>query len=794
MWRKIATLILRNRVRIMIGLIAFMACMVTCILVLGVKFTTSNAQLMPYDDPVMQNFRDFQKTFGNEANIITIGYKDDAMAVSENYQRFNAMTQEILDIPGITGIFSMSDAVKLTKDSVKGGFKPEKITSETEKTNWNLVRQKIMSFPFYESLMYNKDNKATQVIVYMDPEIVDSKQRISDVLRINKMVDTFEKETGIRLYLSGMPVIRTMNTEMVKSETAIFIFASLFATCLIFYLFFRSFRATAVAVSIVSSAVITCFATMAILGYEITLLTALVPPLLIVIGIPNCVYLLNKYQSEFNKHRNKIKALQRMIIHVGNPSMLTNLTTAFGFLTFIFTNSSTLREFGLVASINIIGIFIFSILIIPTAYSFFPEPKDRHLQHHKFNWTNRILGWMENLVINHRPKVYQCVAGVVVVALIGIIQIKTSGNMLDDMSKKARFYNDISFFDNEFGGILPLEISIDTKRANAVTSINVLNKMDEINHFIDSLDVSSKTLSVTELVKFAKQAYYNNDSAFYNLPTSQERAFILNEVRNTQGDNNLIGNYVDNTGSKARMTTMLQNLDSDKLSDVIEKIQSKLVQVFPQEQFDTYVTGVAYVFMKGTDFLTKNLIISLSLAILLIAILMAIMFRAPQMIFIALIPNILPLIATAGLMGYMNIPIKPSTILVFSIAFGIAVDDTIHFLAKYRQDLIFFKGNIRKSVELAMDEVGNSMFYTSVVLFAGFSVFLFSGFIGIVALGGLVTFTLIIAMFSNLILLPSLLMTYEKLSSKDFTEPDIDFFEEDDLKDDIKDLDINDLN
>ena len=788
MWRKIASLILRNRTTILTGLVIFILGMLLTTYMLGVQFSTSNAQLLPSDDPVMENFKDFQENFGNEANVISIGYEDEAMAQPENLAKFRSMMNEIQQIPGINGIFSMSEAIKLVRDTASGGFTATKIVPEEHLSDWNVIRSDVMNFPFYESLLYNKDNLATQAVVYMDPEIIDSKQRINDVLKINTMANDFTADTGINLYLSGMPVIRTMNAEMVKSETIVFIAASLGVTCLIFFLFFRSFRATAVAVAVVMSAVIMCFFTMAVLGYQITLLTALVPPLLIVIGIPNCIYLLNKYQSEFKKHRNKIKALQRMIMHVGNPAMLTNLTTAFGFFTFVFTDSSTLQEFGLVASLNIVGIFIFSFLIIPTAYSYFPEPKERHLSHHKQNWTNRVLNWMENLVLNHRPWVYRTVGLVGILAVIGIFQMRTSGNLLDDMSKKAKFYQDISFFDNEFGGVLPLEIAIDTKKANGVTSLSVLQRMDQMNHFIDSLDISSKTLSVTELVKFAKQGYYNNDSAFYDLPTNQERAFILNEIRNTESDANMLTNYVNNTGSKARMTTLLQNLESDEMESVIDKIQVRLKEIFPENQFDSYVTGMAYVFMKGTDFLIKNLLVSLGLAVLMIAIFMAIMFRAPQMIVIALIPNLLPLLATAGLMGYLDIPIKPSTILVFSIAFGIAVDDTIHFLAKYRQDLHFFNGNIRKSVELAMEEVGNSMFYTSVVLFAGFSIFMFSGFMGIVALGGLVSFTLLVAMLSNLIVLPSLLMTYERLTTDEFVDPDIDFFEEDDNLEDLKEI------
>ena len=791
MWKKIASLILRNRLTILTGLMLFVIGLVAIILTKGLNFSTSNAQLLPSHDPVMVDFHDFRNTFGSENNAIVLGYKDARMAESENLVKWQNLMEDIISLPGINGIFSMEDAQKLVRDTANGGFVMENLIPGNHLESWVDMRSDINNFPFYESLLYNKDNDAMQAVIYMNPEIVDSDQRIDDVLKINSMVNEFSKDTGIELYLSGMPVIRTMNSEQIKDETILFIFASLGVTCLIFFMFFRSVRTTLIAMSVVVCAVLLCLAMMSALGFDITLLTALVPPLLIVIGIPNCVYLINKYQSEFRVHKNKIKALQRMIMHVGNITFLTNFTTSFGFLTFIFTNSVTLQEFGIVASLNIIGIFVFSLLIIPTAYSYMPAPRERHLKHQQHKITVGVLKFIDNVVNNHRPWIYRTAGVLMLLAVIGMFQMSTSGNLLDDMSKKAKFYQDISFFDQEFGGILPLEIIINTQQPNGISSLNTLNRMEQMNQHIDSLNLSSKTLSVTELVKFAKQGYYNNDSSYYDLPTSQERAFILNEIRNTESaDSGFLENYVDSTGGKARMTTMLKNLDSDVMEKVIEDIQIALNDYFPKERYETYISGVAFVFMKGTEYLIKNLLLSLSLAILLIAIFMAFMFRSPQMILISLIPNIMPLLATAGLMGFLDIPIKPSTILVFSIAFGIAVDDTIHFLAKYRQELQYFKGDIKKSVDVALHEVGNSMFYTSVVLFAGFAIFLFSGFMGIVALGGLVAFTLVMAMLSNLLVLPSLLLTYERLTTKDFSNPDVDYFEEsnDDDDDELAEL------
>lgn len=780
MWNQAASFILRKRNYILIFLLAFILIMLGISISLGVKFSTSNAQLLPSSDATMINLTNFQNTFGNESNVVVIGYEDKRMERPENYAVFLELKDKIKQLPGVTGILSPEDALKLIRDTVNGGFTSQKII--TSRGNYAEEFNRLKKFPFYEGVLYNKNNNAKEILIYIKEEIMNSPERARETLSIDRWVKDFEQKTGINLYLSGMPVIRTMNSQAVKSESFTFIGASLLVTCLLFLYFYRSLRNTFIAMAVVSCSVILCFAMMAMFGYEITILTALVPPLLIVIGIPNCIYLINKYQKEYILHQNKIKALHRMIVHVGNAAILTNLTTAFGFFTFLFTDSTTLQEFGVIASLNIIGIFFLSFLIVPIFLSLFSEPTERELNHLSFKWVNFVFNKIEKLVLQHRKAIYGSVMILLSLSVIGISLMKSSGNILDDMSKNTTFYKEIKFFDNKFGGILPLEIVVDTKRANGISSYNTLQKLNRFELYIDSLKRSSKPISIIPLVKMVKQAYYNNDSSYYSLPTKQERSFIATEIKKTkQASPRLIKSYIDSTGSKARVTTLLSNMESGMLAFTTAHIQEKLKEIFPENQYQTYITGMAYVFQQGTKYLTKNLLISISIAIITIALFMAIMFRSPQMIFIALMPNLLPLLTTAGFMGYLGIPIKPSTILVFSIAFGIAVDDTIHFLARYRHDLKKFNSDISLSVRETMEHVGESMFYTSVILFAGFGVFTFSGFNGIVALGGLVVLTLAVAMFSNLILLPSLLLSYEKLSNKNFSNPDIDLFEEEEV-------------
>jgi predicted RND superfamily exporter protein len=564
-----------------------------------------------------------------------------------------------------------------------------------------------------------------------------------------------------------MPYIRTLNAQNIVDEIGLFVLGATLITSLIFFLFFRSFRATFISLFVVAIGVMWAFGILGWLGYEITVLTALIPPLIIVIGVPNCIFLINKYQQEIAKHKNQAKSLQRVIIKVGNATLMTNLTTASGFATFILTNSKILKEFGVVASINIIAIFALSLLIIPISYSLMPIPKKKHLKHLKNKSIDFFVSWMENKVRKKRVNVYIVSLIGLIVGITGIYQIKISGSLIEDMPKSADFFQDIRFFDQSFNGIVPVEIWIDSKRENGIVKPATLQRMNRLQQTIEEIPELAPPLSVVNAVKFAKQAYYNGNPNYYALPTSQENSFIYPYLNNAKGTNQLITGYVDSTGQYGRITTYMKDIETERMERIETDLREAMTKIFPEQRYGAEMTGKALLFLKGTKYLINNLILSLSLAILLIALFMAFLFRSFKMIIISLIPNLLPLIITAGVMGFTGIPLKPSTILVFSIAFGISVDDTIHFLAKYRQELISNGWKINKAVFAALRETGISMFYTSIVLFFGFSVFLSSNFGGTQALGGLVAVTLLMAMLANLVLLPSLLISLEDTISNE---------------------------
>ncbi|WP_036382397.1 RND family transporter [Muricauda sp. MAR_2010_75] len=788
-WPKVARIILRNRILILFAIAGF-----TVFLALqwkNMQFSNTEANILPDDHPATIEYNAFTKVFGEEGNAIVIAVRDSALFTPTNFNRWNKLSKQLEAFPEIDFVVSTDNLRVLVKDNEEQAFVMEpfiKSPPKTKKEVDSLKNHLFNELPFYDNLVYNPKSGTVQTIAYLDKDIMNTEVRNQFILNdLADLMKGFEEETQLDVHVSGMPYIRTWNTKSIVDEIGIFIVAALLVTSLIFFFFFRSFRATLISMCVVIIGVMWAFGFLGLLQYEITILTALIPPLIIVIGIPNCIFLINKYQQEVKKHGNQALSLQRVISKIGNATLMTNITTASGFATFIILDSDLLKEFGIVASINIVGIFILSLLIIPIIYSFMPLPKTKHLKHLNKKWIDFFVNRMETIVRNHRIAVYLVTVGVLVLSIIGIYQIKITGSRIEDLPKDTHFFKDIRFFEQEFDGIMPMEIVVDTERKNGVIKPATLKRMDQLGTVIDEIPELSRPLSVVDLIKYSKQAFYNGIPKYYQLPTSQENTFIMNVAQKSSNDGDLLKSFVDSTGQTARLTTYMRDVKIDRMEEIEEDVQQAINKFFPSERFKVFMTGKALLFLKGTKYLVKNLLLSLALAIGLISLFMAYLFRSFRMVIISLVPNLLPLVITAGVMGYLGVPIKPSTILVFSIAFGISVDDTIHFLAKYRQELAAHKWHIKRSVYAALRETGVSMFYTSIVLFFGFSVFIISSFGGTKALGGLVSATLLFAMLSNLILLPSLLLSLERsIANKQvLKKPQIDILpqEEDNIKD-----------
>jgi len=773
MWNKLAEGIIRYRLplSILIALITiFMGYHAA-----KVEMSYEFARTVPPDDPDMLYHDQFKAQFGEDANLIAVGLKDSAIYQLPNFLAFRELTREIKKITGVTEVLSLPVLKLIQKDTANAKFFLADIFTDTISTQADLdsLLQVALNQRIYADQLINTSNGATMMLVSVKKEVMNSPKRVGMTQSLLDAGKVFEDKTKIQLRYAGLPFIRTVVATALKREMNIFLIASTVVTGIIMFVFFRSFRAVLFSMIIIGILVVWTLGTLVLCGFKITLLSGLIPPVIVTIGVTNAIYLLNKYHLEFFKTKNKKEAITVVVRKMGLAMFLTNLTVAIGFLTLLATDISILREFGIVAGINIMALFFVSLVMIPSVFYWLPVPTEKHLRHLNFPIMGAFLRAVDMLVHRQRVGIY---VGAIVLALLsayGISKLKSISYMVDDMPEQSQVMRDLKFFEANFSGFLPLEMMVEfrTKKRRPILDIKNLEKVEEFENFLDSIPVMSKPLSVLSFIKASKQAFYNGNPDKYSLPTKSEGAFILRYMKGQSDNSGLFKSFVDSTFSKMRISCQIADIGSTRLDSLVHiMIEPRMKATFVSTEKDsviTSITGSTKIFIKGNKFLVANLQESLLLAFVLITLSMAILFANVRMIIISLIPNLLALMITAGLMGYFNIPLKASTALIFSITFGISVDNSIRFLAKYRQEILSNNFFIPVAVSDSILETGKSIMYTSIVLFAGFIIFAFSSFGGTIALGLLTSITLVISMFTNLILLPALIMTFDKPKKRD---------------------------
>ncbi len=724
---------------------------------------------VPAHDPDQLFFNNFRKQFGEDGNIIALGLKDSSIYRYRNFEKLRELCVALKWIEGVNNVVSLPQIKMMVKDTASRQFIlvdifPAKVTSQQQLDS---LLNESRKQKFYFGRIVNENNGAIAVLITLDREVLNSDKRITVTNEIINKDEQFTRATGIKLHYAGLPFVRSVIAQEVNRELQFFLALSVMVTGIILYLFFRSVRVMVFPLAVIGIIVIWVLGTIELLGYKITLLSGMLPPIIVVIGIPNAVYLINKYHTEYAAHRNKLLAISRVISRVGLATFLTNLTTAIGFLVLLTADITLLREFGIVAGLNVMATFVVSLILIPGFFSWMPPPSPRHLRHLNFKILDNFLHLVDMAVHRNRAVIYWVTSAIVLLAAIGTWRIHTVSFMVDDLPEDSAIIQDLRFFEENFSGVMPLELVVDTGKRRGVMDMRNLQKIEELENFLASQPDLSSPVSVVSFVKAARQAFYNNNPNRYALPDNRERNFILPYLKGQNDTSGLFHSFVDSSLQVMRISLQMADIGSNKMDSLIRRvIQPKVDTLFAGTNITVKITGTTPLFVKGNSFLVSNLKGSLLLAFVLIGITMGMLFANIRMVAIALVPNIIPMLITAGLMGYLHVPLKPSTVLIFSIAFGISVDYSIHFLAKYRQELHARKFFIPVAVSNTIVEIGKSMMYTSVILFAGFIIFTFSSFGGTIALGMLTSITLLIAMLTNLVLLPSLILTFDKQKSQ----------------------------
>lgn len=770
MWHRIAAFVIKFRVALLLLLLAATGVMGYFASKVELSYEFTNA--IPTDNPKYQDYQRFRKQFGEDGNMMVIGVQTKDFFTQSFFNDYAALVQQLEKVKAVENVLSIPGAINLVKDTATGKLKTEKLVTTLPVANTDSIRDVFYNLPFYRGFLYNPETNAFLMAVRIDKQVLNSKNRTAVVQEILAHSNAFGKKYNVEMRYSGLPLIRTMMATQVQQEMRMFLIMSFVLTAVILAIFFRSFIAVLASMLVVAIGVVWSMATIVLLGYKITLLTALIPPLIVVIGIPNCVYFLNKYHAEYNLHQNKAKSLLRMIDRMGIVTLFTNLTAAIGFGVFYFTKSAILKEFGLVAGINIMAIFVISLIFIPALFSFLPAPKGRHTSYLESKWMNRLLETITDWVYSHRPWIYGFTIVICIFSVMGMMRLDTVGHIVDDLPKDDVVYQDLKFFEKHFRGVMPLEVVIDTKKKNGAVSLPVLQKVDELNKYLDRFPEIGHSLSITNGVKFARQAYYDGDSSSYAIPNMFDAAFIQPYLRMKGGDgksamfNKLINSFMDSTKQKTRISISMADVGSKRLPVLLDSIRPKTYELFDSSKYDVTFTGTSIVFLEGSKFIINSLKESLILAFIMIFGCMIALFRSWRILLISVVINIVPLLITAGLMGWVGIPIKPSTVLVFSVALGITIDVTIRFLVNFKQELVKHDDDIALTVKKTIFDTGLSIIYTSLILIAGFGVFALSQFDGTKSLGYLTSLTLFLAMITNLTLQPALLMWMDKVLKK----------------------------
>jgi uncharacterized protein len=782
MWEKIARFILKSRWMLLLLLLAITG-------ILGyhaskVQMSYEFSRAIPTDNPKYQTYQAFRSQFGEDGNLMAIGIQTDQIFQAPVFNDYAELAKQIKAVPAVEDVLSVPAATNLVKDAMNEKLNavpvfPNRILSQPELDSMSAT---FFNLPFYQGLLYNPDSHTYMMGIRINKDVLNSKRRNKVVADIVAIADAFGQKHKLEMHYSGLPLIRTNLATKVASEMQWFLLGSLILSAIILLIFFRSLSATAISLAVVIIGVIWCMGTIEWMGYKITLLTGVIPPLIVVIGIPNCIYFLNKYHTAYNDingdvftgSSRKRVALTAMISRMGVVTLFCNIAAAIGFAVFGLTKSAVLKEFGIVAGINIMTLFFISIMFIPAVLSFLPDPKKRHTRYLENKWLLAILDNLERWSLHHQKLIYSITVVILLASVAGMFRLKSVGFIVDDLPKTDKIYKDLKFFEKNFRGVMPLEIVVDTKQKQGLrrSPVQTFARIDSLSQFIAAQPEMARPLSIVEGLKFARQAYYNGDSSNYKTPNEGDLIFLsqyLSSKASTDSSgrqnnfNRVVSSFMDSNRRQARISVNMADVGSKRLPELIGTIENRSRQLFDTAKYHVEFTGTSVVFLEGSAFIINGLKESIMWAFLLIALCMLYLFRSFKILICSLIPNIIPLIITAGVMGWVGIAIKPSTVLVFSVALGIAIDITIRFLVNYKQELSM--NSKKTSHELVIDTIhktGISIIYTSLVLIAGFVIFCFSGFGGTQALGWLTSLTLVLATLTNLIFLPALLLTLIK--------------------------------
>ena len=688
-------------------------------------------QLFPDKDPAKDLYEQLLIDFPKEESNLFLVYECDNCLSQESLEELLNITDDLSFIQGVENVQSVLTFI-------------DEDFEDYELDAWNLEAKQILNNPVLSNIFIAKEGTIGNIIVKLENHINDHDTRKVVLTEVYNVLDNY----SLKYYLAGIPFIRTEYVEFVMSERNIFIPIAFIVSALVLFFVFRQVRCVILSLLAIGITLIWISGIMSILDISINVISYLTFNLLTIIGVSDCIHILIKYHESLKDGLSKEDSITQVIKEIGYALFLTSFTTAVGFFSLGLTNIKIIREFGFLVGIGVILMFLITIIFLPIILSFIRIPKKKHIQRLVQGGRLQLAESFNKWIFNYSKRVLSITFIIIIISIYGIFQVSNNSSVFDDFRPGNKIYESIKFVDHNLGGVFPIEILIETDRERGLLDPELLYYIEEFQDSVKQIYTIGSVKSIVDIIKVIDKEF--NDS--YDIPQSYDEIISYSSF-----DEDAFSAFILPDFKKGRITCRAIAGKTDE-ADYTKQIIYKYADSILPDDCKVSITGSIIVMLKSNKYMVKNLMTSFIVASIVIFFSMMFLFGSKRLALLSILPNIIPLMFAGGIMGVFNIILRPSTAMTFSIALGIAVDDTIHFLARFRQEYIKNRGDYRLAITRTLLTTGKAIISTTIVISLGFIVLLFSQYVPNFEFGLLGTIILIIALAGSLILLPVLII------------------------------------
>lgn len=749
---RIAGLIIENRY-LVLGALAVIS-VVFLVFLKDLSVAGSSEGWVDKENPRVRTIFEFYEHFGSSDAMIIGIEAEDTVFRPDVLEQVTRITEKVGKIPNVMEVISLATVRNLVVVDRKPRSLPLMESVPQIPEGLAALREAAYDNPLYINNIISADGSSTAVIAFVigrTPETSNISQINSDFRR----VIAEEELPGTKLHLAGLPAMDAEINRLSKEQNRLFVPLVFGLIVVLLLAIFRSLNGVLLPMIAILSSVTWTLGLFTMTGRSIGVMTTALPPLLLVITVAICVHVLTQYREEAANFARRRDVVFHTFVNISRPCFFTALTTAVGFSALLLSDTPIVRELGAFCSIGIIFAFIVSLTMLPSILSFLPLPGEKIKTSFKSGTLTAALERVGRF--NHRARVPILIAGVVIftVSFIGIRQIKVETNELEIVEKDNPLRQDFLFIENNLTGIASVEFIVEG--GEDAISVETLKSMREFQEFLEGMDVMRRTISVADFVCLFHRAANGGDDRFFTIPENDEKIEFYLSVARQQGATELAP-YITDDYRHARISARMRFVSTTEMEKTIKTINGYLAENM-HEDFLVRSTGLVPLFVYMINQVVWGQIKSFSFVLVAVFIMMVILVRSLKLAAIGMIPNVVPIVLTLGVMGWLKIPLDLATSMIGCTAVGIAVDDTIHYLTRHAREYQR-TGNHRDAMFATLRTTGRAITSTSAILFCGFIVLTTSSFVPIHHYGALVSFTMLTAFLGDVFLLPACLLVF----------------------------------